>query len=109
MQQNGDAERQHLIERADALEKSLDLAQRSMVRTEHLMELMEEIANEFHGLAEDWEEVEAQRAERFRAHEHQIRALGEEFAHLEEMEAADARAIIAALRRLARGPKQTRT
>jgi hypothetical protein len=96
-----DASRSHMIHRADALEKSLDQTEQSMVRTEHLMALVEGIAKELYQLAEDWEPIDPQRAERWRAQEQHVRALSEEFAHLEELEAEEAKSIIATLRQMA--------
>ena len=97
-----DEDRRHFLQRADALEKSLDQTEQSMVRTEHLIALVEEIASDLAQLAEDWEAVDPQRAERWRAQEHQIRALSDEFGHLEELEASAAKSIIAKLRQMAR-------
>jgi DNA repair exonuclease SbcCD ATPase subunit len=101
MQPSDEDARRHLIQRADALEKSLDQTEQSMVRTEHLIALVEEIANDLYQLAEDWDPIDPQRAERWRAQEQQIRALSEEFAHLEELEAKEAKSIIATLRSMA--------
>jgi hypothetical protein len=96
----GDA-RRNILHIADAMEQTLGQTDAAMVRTEKLIELVEGIANDLFQLAEDWEPVDPQRAERWRAQERQIRALSEQFAHLEEMEAAEAKSIISALRELA--------
>jgi transposase len=102
MQPGNEEERRSLIHRADALERSLDQNQQSMIRTEHLMALIEEMASDLRQLAEEWDSIDPQRAERWRAQEQQARALGGEFAHLEELEASEAKAIIASLRHLVR-------
>jgi hypothetical protein len=102
VQPGNDQAKQSALRIADALEANWTQTNQQMVRTEHLMELAEEIAKELSLLAQDWEPVDPQRAERWRVAEHQVRALGLKFAQFEEMEAADAKAMIASMRQLAR-------
>ena len=100
-----DDDRRHLLQRADALERSLNLTEEAMIRTEHLVMLMEEVANDLYQLAEDWESIDPQRAERWRAQERQIRALSDEFKHHESSETEEAKSIITALRQMASGAR----
>lgn len=102
MQPNNEEERQQLIQRADALEKSLTQTEELMVRTETLIRLVEEVANDLDQLAEDWEAIDRERAERWRNQARQVRSLSEEFGHLEEMEAKEAKTIIGSLREMVR-------
>lgn len=98
MQPGNDHAKQHATQIADAMEASLNQENQSMIRTEHLMELLEEIANELFLLAQDWEPVDPQRAQRCRTQEQQIRTLGLEFSHLEEVKADEAKSIIKSMR-----------